>query len=66
MLIAPKRLKPSDPLNLWALNADHTHLVHRSATNWAWSARFTKFVISRDIGSLAGLYWLYVYVYEHV
>jgi len=24
--------------------ADHTHLVHRRATNWAWSARVTKFV----------------------
>jgi len=26
--------------------ADHTHIVHRTATHWTWSARVTKFVIS--------------------
>jgi len=26
--------------------ADQTHIVHRTATKWAWSARVTKFVIS--------------------
>ena len=34
------------PPKFLVLRADHTHLVHRTATKWTWCACVTKFVIS--------------------
>ena len=36
----------SRPPKFLVSRADHTHLVHQTATKWAWSARVTKFEIS--------------------